>query len=430
MLRRAITEEEKQWEKELMDRGVVPEIEYGIEWRDIAPPHVVKPEKGEKFPKVPETLYETIKSLDYKIKRILELKQEYNKIRDELKETEKQLKEAQKSFTSLQNIRLDQVWYVLKEVFDDVDKVLNVAFQYKSKGEILVAFREDVESEEFQKLLTKDAGTLLREGKRLGIITDEMIKRIEEAIEETNRGILSGIKKFVKKLIITFFPAAKTDMSKLSAFGKSAGVMDMLKDLWHSVVERVSEGLEKLLGISREVAELGNEAVDIGYKLEEVGEVYGMDVKGGWNVPVNYEKGDIVGIEQKLGYKVEILAENVAKVGDELVVEKTAEDLCWKLFDRIMEGCGCEKKAVEYLEMVVGKYREKLEDMSKRAGWEKLPKGWTAESVEKFWDSLTGDVKHKVTKCIKLMDGKVDNPGAFCASLKDKVEGRTEWRGK
>jgi hypothetical protein len=278
-------------------------------------------------------------------------------------------------------------------------------------------------------------------------------------------------------------------MPKLSAFGKNAGVMDMLKDLWHSIVERISESLEKLLGISREVAELGNEAVDIGYKLEEVGEVYGMNVKKGWNVPVNYEKGDIVclkdapkninrnseefrrqycgkvvgidgvpgdirsiavktergnvvswnplevelafvGMEQKLGYKVEILAENVAKVGDELVVEKTAEDLCWKLFDRIMEGCGCEKKAVEYLEMVVEKYREKLEDMSKKAGWEKLPKGWTAESVKKFWDSLTGDVKHKVTKCIKLMDGKVDNPEAFCASLRDKVEGKTTWRGR
>jgi hypothetical protein len=417
--RRAITEEEKQWEKELMDRGVVPEIEYGIEWRDIAPPHVVKPEKGEKFPKVPAPLYETIKSLDYKIKRILELKQEYNKIRDELKETEKQLKEAQKSFTSLQNIRLDQVWYVLKEMFDDVDKVLNVAFQYKSKSEILVAFREDVESEEFQKLLTKDAETLLREGKRLGIITDEMIKRIEEAIEETNRGILRGIKRFVKKLIITFFPAAKADMPKLSAFGKSAGVMDMLKDLWHSVVERVSESLEKLLGISREVGELGNEAIDIGYKLEEVGEVYGVNVKKGTKK-----------MEQRLGYKVEILAENVAKVGDELVVEKTAEDLCWKLFDRIVEGCGCEKKAVAYLEMVVGKYREKLDDMGRKAGWEKLPKGWTEESVKKFWDSLTGDVKHRVTKCIKLMEDKMDDPEAFCASLRDTVEGRTEWRGK
>jgi hypothetical protein len=61
--------------------------------------------------------------------------------------------------------------------------------------------------------------------------------------------------------------------------------------------------------------------------------------------------------------------------------------------------------------------------------WKSLPKGWTEDSVKKFWDSLTGDNKHKVTKCIKQMDGKVDDPGAFCASLADKVLG-PEWRSK
>ena len=61
-------------------------------------------------------------------------------------------------------------------------------------------------------------------------------------------------------------------------------------------------------------------------------------------------------------------------------------------------------------------------------GWDKLPKGWTQESVTKFWSSLTGDVKHKVTKCIKEMDGKFDDPGAFCASLADMVT--PGWRTK
>jgi hypothetical protein len=61
-------------------------------------------------------------------------------------------------------------------------------------------------------------------------------------------------------------------------------------------------------------------------------------------------------------------------------------------------------------------------------GWKSLPKGWTQESVEKFWSSLTGDVKHKVTKCIKRMEDKMDDPGAFCASLADQVEGSTDWR--
>lgn len=59
--------------------------------------------------------------------------------------------------------------------------------------------------------------------------------------------------------------------------------------------------------------------------------------------------------------------------------------------------------------------------------WQKLPKGWTDESRKKMWDSLVGDVKHKVTKCIKQMEGKVDDPGAFCAALADRVEGK-EWR--
>jgi len=50
-------------------------------------------------------------------------------------------------------------------------------------------------------------------------------------------------------------------------------------------------------------------------------------------------------------------------------------------------------------------------------GWETLPKGWTEESLNSFWDTLTGDRKHKITACMKKMEGKVDNPGAFCGSL-------------
>ena len=50
-----------------------------------------------------------------------------------------------------------------------------------------------------------------------------------------------------------------------------------------------------------------------------------------------------------------------------------------------------------------------------------LPKGWTDASRKKFWNTLTsGAPKHKVTECIKKMEGKVSNPGAFCASLADR----------
>lgn len=74
--------------------------------------------------------------------------------------------------------------------------------------------------------------------------------------------------------------------------------------------------------------------------------------------------------------------------------------------------------------------RSMLLPVLKSAAWEKLPKGWTQDSVKKFWESLTGDKEHKVTECMKKMEGKFDDPAAFCASLRDKVEGSTAWRGE
>lgn len=70
----------------------------------------------------------------------------------------------------------------------------------------------------------------------------------------------------------------------------------------------------------------------------------------------------------------------------------------------------------------------KLAGVKEAKKWQKLPKGWTDESLRKFWDSLTGDVKHRVTKCIKQMEGKVDDPGAFCASAADRVD--PGWRSR
>ncbi len=53
--------------------------------------------------------------------------------------------------------------------------------------------------------------------------------------------------------------------------------------------------------------------------------------------------------------------------------------------------------------------------------WKSLPKGWNQDSLKKFWNSLTGDRKHKITKCIEKMKGKVDDPGAFCGGLASRV---------
>ena len=62
--------------------------------------------------------------------------------------------------------------------------------------------------------------------------------------------------------------------------------------------------------------------------------------------------------------------------------------------------------------------------------WKSLPTGWTEDSLKSYWDSLVGDVKHKVTKCISRMEGAkgVDDPGAFCAALADRME--PGWRSR
>ena len=85
----------------------------------------------------------------------------------------------------------------------------------------------------------------------------------------------------------------------------------------------------------------------------------------------------------------------------------------------------CRKQASELIRIA-----NAIEKIEKQAAWENLPDGWTEESVKSFWDSLVGDVKHKVTKCIKKMKGKgMDDPGAFCASLRDRIEGKG-WRSE
>ena len=56
--------------------------------------------------------------------------------------------------------------------------------------------------------------------------------------------------------------------------------------------------------------------------------------------------------------------------------------------------------------------------------WYDMPKGWTDESRQSFWDSLTGDRVHKISACIKEMTGKVSDPGAFCGALASRVSYR------
>ena len=62
-----------------------------------------------------------------------------------------------------------------------------------------------------------------------------------------------------------------------------------------------------------------------------------------------------------------------------------------------------------------------------------MPKGWTKESVKKFAKSLAGKdgtATGFFDKCVTKMKGNIDDPEAFCATVKDTVWGTTYWRGK
>ena len=62
--------------------------------------------------------------------------------------------------------------------------------------------------------------------------------------------------------------------------------------------------------------------------------------------------------------------------------------------------------------------------------WETLPKGWTEQSLKEFWQTITKRApKRPVTRCIKQMKGKIDDPGAFCAAARDRLEGKS-WRSE
>ena len=80
----------------------------------------------------------------------------------------------------------------------------------------------------------------------------------------------------------------------------------------------------------------------------------------------------------------------------------------------------------------INNYIKKIQE----AGFEDKPKGWTDKSINKYSNTFTKKMKGGVKstgffdKCVKKMQGKVDNPEGFCAALKDEEYGSTYWRGK
>jgi hypothetical protein len=155
--------------------------------------------------------------------------------------------------------------------------------------------------------------------------------------------------------------------------------------------------------------------------------------------------------------------ELVAAAKDVLMAERTAADP-WMTADDVEIFCSAcadkmRKSGIQWIRSSVlrnakypdsapteqdrKKWREEAEERRRKEGvkprkgslsmvaqWDKLPKGWTEASMKAYWKSLTGSVKHKVTKCMKRMEGtSITDPGAFCASLADHIEGK-EWRSE
>jgi mannose-6-phosphate isomerase-like protein (cupin superfamily) len=98
-----------------------------------------------------------------------------------------------------------------------------------------------------------------------------------------------------------------------------------------------------------------------------------------------------------------------------------------------------EEQAVE--EEKIDKAKQKVKEVSddqhlKEAGFETNPKGWNKTSLQKymktFSSKMKGTVKSKgfFDKCVKKVEGRLENPEGFCAALKDEAYGSTGWRGK
>lgn len=84
---------------------------------------------------------------------------------------------------------------------------------------------------------------------------------------------------------------------------------------------------------------------------------------------------------------------------------------------RFCESCATKLKAKGIKTVNSGLVLEALLE----ADWSELPKGWTEDSLRSFWNSLTGDHKHKITQCIDKMKDHVSDAGAFCGGLASKL---------
>lgn len=117
-------------------------------------------------------------------------------------------------------------------------------------------------------------------------------------------------------------------------------------------------------------------------------------------------------------------------MSEEIAEEITAQELALitdrLFFEEAGEGAGekDDEELVAELSEATGKSPEQIKELLEFQ-WTNLPEGWDQGSLESFWESIGGSV----TSCIEALEGRVNDPGAFCASIKDAIEGTTDWRG-
>lgn len=130
--------------------------------------------------------------------------------------------------------------------------------------------------------------------------------------------------------------------------------------------------------------------------------------------------GDITGVEDAYPRQLAQILFKIAPTSD------ATEDSIFYDLEELTNA------AIDAAFAVIGQTDELLVADTKTAGWEKLPKGWTEESLKEFWDELTGDRKHKVKACIKRMQDEpgIDDAGAFCAALADRMPEMKGWRSE
>lgn len=68
------------------------------------------------------------------------------------------------------------------------------------------------------------------------------------------------------------------------------------------------------------------------------------------------------------------------------------------------------------------------EKTAKSKPWAKKPKGWKQKSVKQYSKTMMSGKEHPFAFCTEKMKDHIDNPEAFCASVKDVHKGKKTWR--